>query len=328
MAYIPDCADCSTVDPVAPVIPPVYDPPGGECCVPKGGAPGQVLTKRSGTDLDMIWADGGGGGGSLLSPIKATKTVGGVNANDTIPAGTSYEDVFRMILAPSLNPTLTPPSATLTTNAALLREKGEVLQAGFTIAFNRGKIDPAYTTDGYRSGPATGYTLNGRTQSTGNFQSVEISEANKTFSGSVAYSAGQQPKDSSGADYDRPLPAGNASTNTITFEFVEALYATTVNITTATKQPLVSKSAREYIFQMCMQTDDEGNFFDVPASWNITSITTWNPITSLWNNVDFEFDATDVTHEDAGGNTIAYKRYTDNRHAGAVGRRIKITWGA
>ena len=111
-------------------------------------------------------------------------------------------------------------------------------------------------------------------------------------------------------------------------EFVEALYGTTVNITTATKQPLVSKSAREYIFQMCMQTDEECNFFDVPASWNLTSITTWNPITSLWNNVDFEFDATDVTHEDAGGNTIAYKRYTDNRHAGAVGRRIKITWGA
>lgn len=322
-----DYIDCSTIDqPTTPIVPPRDPVPGGG--LPDGGRTGQVLTKGSDADGDVLWADGGGGG-SLLRALTATKTVGGVTAGQTIPAGTSFEELFRMILAPSLNPTLTAPSATLTTTVATLREKGDTVTADFIVDFNRGSINPAYGTSGYRSGAATGYTLNGgSSQNNNRFQNVQISESNNTFQASVAYAAGEQPKDSTGANYSTPLPAGSVNTNTITFEFVEALYGTTVALTAATKQPLVRKSAGEYVFEMCAQTDDDGNFFDIPASWNLTGIYTWNPITSLWNNVDFEFDSSDVTHEDAGGNTIAYKRYTDNRHAGAVGRRIKVTWGA
>ena len=311
-------------DPAQTPITPPKDPVSGGG-LPSGGRAGQVLTKASDAEQDAIWADGGGGGGSLLQDIVATKTVGGVNAGDRIRAGTSFEELFKMILAPSLNPTLTPPSATLSINGDKLLEKGTVTTRTATISFNRGKIDPAYGTSGYRSGVATGYTLNGSSAQASS--QVQISDSNKTFTGSVAYAAGEQPRNSKGENYGQPLPAGSVNTNTITFEFVEALYGTTVNLTTATKQPLVSKSVGEYTFQMCNQTDDEGNFFDVSASWNLTGIYTWNPITRLWNNVALEFDASDVTHEDAGGNTIAYKRYTDNRHAGAIGRQIRITWG-
>lgn len=64
MAYNPECLDCSEVDPVAPVIPPVQDPPGGG--LPPGGTTGQVLTKASDADGDAVWASGGGGGTPVI----------------------------------------------------------------------------------------------------------------------------------------------------------------------------------------------------------------------------------------------------------------------
>lgn len=318
---------CEDLEPTRPPITPPPDPT-GEGGLPPGGTDGQVLTRASSAPGGAIWADGGGGGGgTLLQPLKASVTVGGVTAGRTFPVGTSYDEIFRAILSPSLNPTLAAPSATLAINGDKLLEKGATTTRTATITFNRGKIDPAYATSGYRSGPATGYTLNGSAVQASS--QVQISESNRSFSGSVAYSAGEQPKNSAGGNYDSPLPAGSVSTNTITFEFVEALYGTTVNLTTMTKQPLVSKSAGRYVFHMAAQTFDDFDMFDVPASWQITNFETWNPVTNKWDDVSHEFPtATDVTHQDAGGNTVAYKRYTDNRGYSAMERDIRIKWRA
>lgn len=75
MAYNPECVDCSTVDPVAPVIPPVQDPPGGG--LPAGGEPGQVLSIDY--DGNPVWVTGGGGGGSVtLYNTTGQSTTGGM----------------------------------------------------------------------------------------------------------------------------------------------------------------------------------------------------------------------------------------------------------
>lgn len=319
-----DYIKCSDIDdPKVPIVPPKDPVPGSG--LPSGGTTGQVLTKASNADGDVIWADGGGGGGSILSPITATKTVGGVTAGRTFTAGTSYEDILRAILAPSLTPTLKDPSATLSTTTPTLQESGAIVNATFNTAFDRGSINPAYGTSGYRSGAATGYSLNGgASQASPNF-AVQVS-ASGSYRVGVGYAAGEQPKDSEGNNYGKPLPAGAVQSNTITFEFVDALWGTTVNVMTDTKQPLVSKSAGVYIFNLAEQTDEDAVYFDVPASWTVTAIEVWNLFTQSWQDDAVEFTVTDTTHTDAGGNTVAYKRYTDNRGYGAAGRRVRIKW--
>lgn len=274
---------------------------------------------------DGTWADVSGGSSELINPLTASVAVGGVAAGKNYPAGTSLEQILRDILAPALYPTLTNPSATIAGTGAKLLEKGSTLNATMTITFNQGSINPAYGTSGKRSGAATGYTLNGGASQSGNTFSQVVSESNNTFSGAVAYAEGEQPKDSTGANYSTPLPAGSVNTNTVTYEFVNAFYATTVNIDTMTKQPLVSKSAKQYTFNLVLQTATQPAKFDIPADYNVTAVQGYNQMTSQWQNIN-DFVVSDTTHEDAAGNTVAYKRYTDDRGYLADGRQIKVIW--
>lgn len=286
---------------------------------PQAGEQGKFL-KGDGT-----WADVSGGSSELTNPLTASVSVGGVTAGKNYPTGTSLEQILRDILSPALYPTLTNPSATITGTGAKLLEKGSTLNATMTINFNRGSINPAYGTSGNRSGEATGYSLNGGTSQSGNTFNVTVTESNNTFSGAVAYAAGEQPKDSTGANYQTPLPAGSANTNTVTYEFVNALYGTTVNLTTMTKQPLVSKSAKQYTFNLVAQENGQPDMFDVPADFNVTAVQGFNQMTGQWQNIS-DFVVSDTTHEDAAGNTVAYKRYTDDRGYRADGREIKVIW--
>ena len=280
--------------------------------------------------LEAIAQGGGGGGGGsaeLKSALTASITVGGVSAGKSYGAGTELETILRDMLAPSLNPTLTNPSATMTGSGAKLLECGVTASATMTISFNRGSINPAYGTSGYRSGEATGYKLNGGASQSGNTFNVTVSESNNTFTGTVDYAAGEQPKNSKGDNYGTPLPAGFVNTSAVTYEFVNAFYATTVNIDTMTKQPLVSKSAKQYTFNMkaVTQTSAKPMMFDIPNDYNITAVQGFNAMTGQWQNIsDFRTEAT--THEDAAGNTVNYTRYIDDRGYGAAGREIKVIW--
>lgn len=291
-----DYIDCSTLDPIpVPIIPP-KDPTGG-----------------------------GGGSGVLERDLTATYNVGGVSSGKTFTAGTPIEDVVRSILTGVEYPTLTAPSATLTTTASLLQESGVAINAPMTLSFNRGKIDPAYGTNGYRSGAATNYSLGGTDQASGQF-TIPISKTNNTFTGRVSYDAGEQPKDSNGDDYGQALAAGVAVSNTLTFEFVDAFWAVTDTTGVATKQLLVSKSEGEHVFQLTDQTKEQPMFFDVPASWDVTNVQIWNYFTHEWQDDLREYNVSTVTHPDAAGNPVTYKRYTDNRGYGAIGREVRIIW--
>lgn len=278
--------------------------------------------------LEAIAQGGGGGGGGsaeLKSALTASVTVGGVAAGKSYGAGTELETILRDMLAPSLNPTLTNPSATMTGSGAKLLECGVTASATMTITFNRGSIDPAYGTSGYRSGEATGYKLNGGASQSGNTFNVTVSESNATFTGTVDYAAGEQPKNSKGDNYGTPLPAGSVNTSAVNYEFVNPFYATTVNLDTMTKQALVSKSAKQFTFDLVMQTAAKPDMFDIPASYNVTAVQGFNELTSKWENIN-DFVVSDTTHDDAAGNPVAYKRYTDDRGYLADARQIKVIW--
>ena len=275
-----------------------------------------------------ITSGGSGGGGSaeLQDDLTAHLTVGGTTSGETFNAGTPLETIFRDMLDPVMYPTLTNPSVSLSATGAKLLEKGATLNTTFTANFNRGSINPAYGTSGYRSGEAIDYSLNGGTAQSGNTWSVVVDETTTQYQATVNYAEGEQPKDSAGNDYSTPLPSGSVTSSKVIYEFVNALYANTSDITVVAKQALISKSTKVKEFSFPSQTVSNPEVFDVPSDWNITAIEMLNTLNNQWEDCSSEFTVTATTHDDASGTSVNYNRYTDNRGYSAGERKVRIKW--
>lgn len=288
-----------------------------------------IITYTDDTTEDAGTITGGGGGGGsseLEADLTTSVAVGGIKSGTTYEEGTSLETLFRDMLNPVAYPTLTNPSASLSATGAKLLETGATLNTTFTLTLNRGSINPQYTAESpYRSGVATSYTFDGETTTTNTFAKT-ITSAKTSYQGSIAYEAGVQPKDSTGRDYNTPLPAGSVNSNNVSYEFVDPLYSNQSNITVVAKEPLVSKSTKLKRFDFVAQTVANPEQFHVPASWTVTAIEVLNTLSGQWESCANEFDVSDITHEDAAGNTVAYKKYLDNRGYNAGARAVRIKW--
>ena len=279
------------------------------------------------TDSDS-WAEilEGGGGGELTDDVEAAITVGGIEAGTEYEAGTPLETIIKDMICPTLYPTLSNPSASLAGTGDKLLEAGATANVTLTATFNRGSISPAYGTSGYRSGEATGYTLNGGTEQQGNTWSETVSASNKSFQASVAYAAGEQPKDSKGGNYESPLAAGSVNTNTVSYDFVDALWANTAAIGTVAKLALVAKSAKQKDFNFPAQTVANPEVFDVPASWTVTAVQVKNDLSGAYEDASAQFTVTDTTHNNAAGVAVNYKRYTFNMGFDTGARTVRLKW--
>ena len=262
----------------------------------------------------------------LVQDLLTSVQIGGVDSGITYDKGTLLEQIFRDMLSPLLYPTLTNPSLVLQPGGTTLLEKGASRMETITAVFNRGSITPAYGTSGYRSGEVQSYRLNGgNIQNEGIFE-VALDQLHNTFTGTATYAAGEQPKDSSGADYDNPLPAGSVDSPTLTYEFVNAIWANESNAAVIAKCPLVSASTRVKIFEFPACSIANPETFDVPTNWNITAIEVKNDLNNLFEDCAIEFTTSDTTHSDAGGNTTAYTRYSCNLGYDMASRTIRIKW--
>ena len=267
-----------------------------------------------------------GGGGSLAAILNVSKSTGGIESGTSYAAGTTFETLWRDLLDPIAYPTLTAPSATLTATGAKLLEVGATLATTMTVAFNRGSISPAYGTSGFRSGEAVDYSLNSGTAQVSNTFNVTVSEAEKTYQASVTYAAGEQPKDSKGSNYSTPLAGGSVNSNTITYEFVHALWANTSSAASITKQALVSKSAKQKEFAFPATTATDVETFDVPASFNVTAVEVLNTLSNTWENAASQFTITSTTHDDAAGSSVNYNRYSCSLGYSLGARKIRVKW--
>ena len=264
---------------------------------------------------------------TLEQDLEVLLTVGGVKSGDEYAEGTKLEQIIRDLFSPIMYPSFTNPSVSVSTPGGKLVEKGTVVNTTATVSFNRGTIKPAYGTSGYRTGPATSYSINGGPEQASNSFFVSITEQDNQLSAVVKYSEGEQPKDSVGNDYDQPYPAGQLTSSTpLTYEYVYVIWANTGNIQNIAKQPLVSMSAKQKEFVFPDQTELYPEVFDVEANWNITHIEVFNTLAQTWEDCMHEFDTSTTTHNDAGGRTVEYRRYTDNRGYAAGSRKIRIKW--
>lgn len=292
-----------------------------------------TLIAEDTTDINSWQLDASsssGGGGELQAGITVKEPVGGLKMDDAFAAGDSIETVLRNMLDPLKYPSLTNPKATLTASGGTLYEVGSTPNVTLNATLDRGSISPAYGTNGYRVGAATSYQLRdgsnnnvGAAASTGTFADVAVSGANKTFNVEISYEAGQQPKDSHGGDYDNPMPAASVVSSNLTFEFVYCLWSNKNDITTMAKHAATKNKVFELAFPA--QTVANPEKFSIPASWTVSKIEALNDLSGKYENCASEFTATDETRQDAGGNDVAYKLYTDNRGYNAGPRTVKVT---
>jgi hypothetical protein len=248
--------------------------------------------------------------------------VGGWEAGSTF-SGKTVQEMWDGLLYPELFPTLTAPSSTFTFNVSpTLREIGEVISTiSFNSSFNRGSIDPAYTTSGYRSGlpntyvyTGTGLTASASTSLTDaqSISSYTVLVGAQSWTGNVAFDEGEQPLSNKGNPYSTPLTAGNTSTITRTITGAYPVFATTSSITVYTKQSLVAHGG--YITtSLVAESGSDKQTVDIPTSgWTITSLEQYNTLSASWDAIDLStFTVSDVTNT-VQGNTVNYKRYVHN----------------
>lgn len=187
----------------------------------------------------------GGSGGSSTFTGTAAIDIGGIKVGDSWD-NAPISDVVNAIINPELFPTFVNPTFSFTSTVNGFREVGSVTDITFNVNFSRGSITPQYSAENnYRSGLPTTYNYNGPVGSeakanntltdTKTITGYSIAIGNNTFSCSVDYSIGTQPKSSKGNDYNTPLPAGTLAAKSVTITGVYPVYN---GIGTLSKIPL------------------------------------------------------------------------------------------
>jgi len=261
------------------------------------------------------------------------ETLGGIHSSsDFFSTPKTLEEIISAMFYPTYYPTFTDPSSYLDMDLlTFLEEVGDTKNIIFTNYFDRGIINPAYGTSGLRSGPASSYHYTGTglipvvdSSSIKDSQTVNnynIIEGIQNWTGYVSYDEGEQPKDSRGENYDVPFPAGSTSAFSVELEGVYPLYATTINITTYTKQHLFSMLSGNPTLSLSIEHLGDKQTFDIPNAWlsnrTLKGILTQD-ILHHWTYQGGDaassltyWDSSTTTH-DIQGNTIDYTRYVYN----------------
>jgi len=313
--------------------------PSGTTITINGSATGVTSLTTTGTSgpatlsggvLNIPVYSSGGAGGAFTNSTPTPAPFPGNSPFDTIPAGStfsneSFSDMMNKMLYPTLYPTLTNPSHTFTLSQAGFLEVNETTPLNFSSTFNRGSINPAYSGGpSLRSGLPNTYVYNGTGVSSNPSSSLSDTEAvasytvllgTQSWTGAVAYDAGQQPLDSDGNNFNSPLPAGTTSTITRSITGVYPVFATTIlPIGTLQKQALQSMTTFievNLVPEQLLQPDRQA--IEVPTAWaTITGAQFFNGVSGTFDPLLLSTFTTSATTHVIQGNTINYTRYENN----------------
>ncbi len=235
--------------------------------------------------------------------------------------GKTAEEILLMMLFGVVSPTLTAPSLSieLSTKTPLLIGREATLEGA--LVFDRGRIDPAYGTSGYRAGLPISFSIADElietSNTTYNFKFSFTPTEFENFVGySVSYSEGEQPLNSIGQNFNSPLPAGIIGNQ----------------LSIAATYPIYCDEGKEIEFEWFEDEDGEGysamfateatgerQTFSVSNKLKVIGVKTFDDLAQQWNWLGGEtaevsltyFDTTTVAGESLGEKTD-YTLYTHN----------------
>jgi len=171
---------------------------------------------------------------TLTSSVTSDVEVGGIEIAQIVPQNTSFQQFVETLLTKIYYPTITAPSATMSSSIGTNVEAGTE-GITLTVNLNRGAItgktvasiwDPNTLQD-YRSGTATQYIIlgvNNGTTSAYTSATAIIQEGTNAFNGNVTYATGPQPVDSKGQNYLSPLASNTIAISTPVYGRRKAFY--------------------------------------------------------------------------------------------------------
>lgn len=271
---------------------------------------------------------------------------GNITAGMTIENKTNQE-MWELLLTKEINPSITQPSLAFTMSGASnnsLQEIGAQLNLTFTASFNRGTVKNAWGSNDIQSSTYSGlpntysYTGTGLTSSVSstalsNQQVVNpysVVSGAQSWTASVSYDAGTyQPKTNYGNNYGSTCPAGSKSGGTLKITGVYPTFATSVDLSTSTKQALKQEPANSssYItFTLAGESSEaQRQYFELPSTW--PALTGVADSGGAWYNGGKSGSVTQWTvsdvQETVQGSPVNYKRYTYNGPLSAV-RTIRV----
>lgn len=307
------------------------------------GSNGQLGVVKEGPELyawiDTEWQLAGGKEELYSNSTPMPQQLGGYDEGTTFENRT-MQQMWDGLLYPTLYPSLSNPSSNMTGNPSnnSLREIGEVVDVVLTQTFNRGSINPAYGTSGFRSGLPNTYNYTGEGVTTtvpstalSDTQTVSdytIVQGNQSWTGSVSYDAGEQPKDNKGGNYNTPLAAGTTAAKTVTIVGVYPWFATSTSINAVSKQPL-AKMNSSYVQVTMVAEPANGSAkqtAEFPEAWSaIQGISFYNTVSSKWEwlsgSAAASLNSFSITQkqETVQGQPVNYNVYTHN--GGMIGSR-------
>ena len=247
----------------------------------------------------------GGSGGSSTFTGTAAIDIGGIKVGDSWD-NAPISDVVNAIINPELFPTFVNPTFSFTSTVNGFKEVGSITDITFNVNFSRGSITPQYSAENnYRSGLPTTYNYNGPVGSevkanntltdTKTITGYSIAIGNNTFSCSVDYSIGTQPKSSKGNDYNTPLPAGTLAAKSVTITGVYPVYN---GIGTLSKIPLQAHGTA-IVVDAPADMVVGGNRFTIqyPNVWSGKTpiVQQENELSKAWDNQNMsEYGITDI----------------------------------
>ena len=269
---------------------------------------------------------------SGTSELEGFTSIGHLTDASLIEGKTAVE-ILLMILFGIVNPTLVAPKLSIVLeneNEVLIIGRPSVLKGA--LSFDRGKIDPANGTSGYRAGMPISYTINGHTSESTNtiydFE-LEVTPTDRIFvlDYEVKYAAGEQPLDSAGRPFDIPLPAG-ALTGALECTAAPALYDP--NHEEINFSWFKDEEGEGYSFIAPSETADSRQGFIVSSDVTVVGIKAFSPLTQTWEWVGSENAAISLTCFDVSlveGETLGesnnYVKYTNNQPRSAE-RELRV----
>lgn len=182
--------------------------------------------------------------------IAMTTAFGDFKVGTTVGAlkGKTYDELFDGILFPTVNPTFTAPTASISWNGyATTQEVGAAgpTTSNFNTSYSAGAINLSGKKQANRGGAHD--TANSFIYVNGDASNTTLPATlplgNTSFKYRAAFAEGPQPKDNKGNDYSSPLAAGTVDSAAITVNGTFPWFASTETAGVLKKQSLVAWNA-------------------------------------------------------------------------------------
>ena len=241
-----------------------------------------LMSKEDKAKLDSLDPQASGSyESSLDSTVATVEKLGGIAAGTTVAqlTGKSYDEIFDALIFPTVNPTFTAPTASISLKSYQnIQEIGAnaPTEANFNVSFNAGAITLAGKKQNNRAG-AQDMEASKILYSSSKVESLpeKVVAGAMDYYYRAAYAEGPQPKDSKGNNYQTPLAAGSVDSSKATVTGYRAAYAGLVSTNTITEEVIKGMtktvSAKKTI-KVSGPISEQYICFAAPAGWTVSNI--------------------------------------------------------